>query len=578
MTVSTENNKVIHVTDGIQDTFAYDFIVLDADHMLAYLDGVLQSSSLYTVTDVGNPAGGNVVFTVAPAAGELTLLRSVPIKQLIDYNEYDPFPAETHETGLDLGTMVDQQQQEEIDRSVKAPVFDPESVDYTLPSYDAGKAIMWTESDPKGITNSDDQVNGIVTAAQAAQAAAEAAQTAAEAAQTGAETAETNAETAETNAEAWAEAAAGSTPPGVTSGSAKAWAETAEDVEVVTGKYSALHWAAKAEAAAAAGLYRASEHVATAGQTLFVHPVPIENETISINGAILDSTDYSTSTTDLTLAVGANEGDIVRIASIGVIQASDYVLRAGDTMTGFLTLSAAPTADLHASTKKYVDDEVAVAADAASFTLQQFVASGTWTKPAGLKFVEVWVVGGGGGGGGADGQGGGTCAIGAGGGGGGWAYSKILAAALGATETVTIGAGGAGGAGASSATGATGGTTQFGTLVTATGGTGGTGKDGSAAVRVAQPGGAGTGGTGDIQAKGSPGTMGVSEAGSARFCAGNGGGSLLGGGPRGRQASAVGTDAAVAGAGGAGGASYDAAANYGGGDGADGIVIVKEYF
>ena len=31
---------------------------------------------------------------------------------------------------------------------------------------------------------------------------------------------------------------------------------------------------------------------------------------------------------------------------------------AGDTMTGFLTLSAAPTSDLHASTKKYVDDNI----------------------------------------------------------------------------------------------------------------------------------------------------------------------------------------------------------------------------
>jgi hypothetical protein len=73
------------------------------------------------------------------------------------------------------------------------------------------------------------------TAAEAAQAAAETAQTNAETAETNAETAETNAETAETNAEA-AEA------------KAEKWAEETEDVEVETGKYSAKHWAAKAEA------------------------------------------------------------------------------------------------------------------------------------------------------------------------------------------------------------------------------------------------------------------------------------------------------------------------------------------
>jgi hypothetical protein len=33
----------------------------------------------------------------------------------------------------------------------------------------------------------------------------------------------------------------------------------------------------------------------------------------------------------------------------------DFVLKAGDTMTGFLTLSADPVNPLHAATKQYVD-------------------------------------------------------------------------------------------------------------------------------------------------------------------------------------------------------------------------------
>lgn len=36
-----------------------------------------------------------------------------------------------------------------------------------------------------------------------------------------------------------------------------------------------------------------------------------------------------------------------------------YLKKAGGTMTGFLTLHAAPTSNLHASTKKYVDDAIA---------------------------------------------------------------------------------------------------------------------------------------------------------------------------------------------------------------------------
>jgi hypothetical protein len=39
----------------------------------------------------------------------------------------------------------------------------------------------------------------------------------------------------------------------------------------------------------------------------------------------------------------------------GIGNPADFVLKAGDTMTGFLTLSADPVNPLHAATKQYVD-------------------------------------------------------------------------------------------------------------------------------------------------------------------------------------------------------------------------------
>lgn len=108
---------------------------------------------------------------------------------------------------------------------------------------------------------------------------------------------------------------------------------------------------------------------------------------------------------------------------------------------------------------------------------QEFPAGAgqTWTKPAGVTYVQVVCVGAGGGGGGA--IGGNAVNAGAGGGGGGCVtVVTLLASSLGATEVVNVGTGGNGGTGGNLAAGnngGNGGVTQFASRVTAGGGGGG---------------------------------------------------------------------------------------------------------
>lgn len=194
----------------------------------------------------------------------------------------------------------------------------------------------------------------------------------------------------------------------------------------------------------------------------------------------------------------------------------------------------------------------------------------TWTKPAGLAFIDVELWGGGGGGGT------GAASSCGGGGGGGYLRRRIYASQLGATETITIGAGGAADTNGSN--------TTFGTLATAYGGgAGGAAAGSGAAGNGTSPaeGGGGGGGSGGGGAGGAGGGYLGGAAGNNHSYFGGGGGGTIGataGSSNWGGGGGGGRDTGVAGSsvyGGGGGGTVSGAAGtstFGGSGGAGGSV------
>lgn len=193
MSISSETSKVVYTGDDSTSIFPYTFRILaDTEIKVTkvliaspYTETELTLTTDYTVSDVGEDAGGDITLVAGALASthKLVLQRNMPLTQTTDYVENDPFPAETHEEGLDRLVMIAQQIQEAVDRSIKQAITET-GTNITLPVAEASKIIGWnaTADDLINYDNPDDAV----TAAEAAQAAAEAAQAAAESAQSAA--------------------------------------------------------------------------------------------------------------------------------------------------------------------------------------------------------------------------------------------------------------------------------------------------------------------------------------------------------------------------------------------------------
>ena len=409
MTVSSTNTKNSYSGNGSTTVFAYTFKIFDDDDITVILrtdatggETVQTKTTNYTVSGVGNAGGGNITFGTAPASGiTVVLIRETAQTQTTDYTPNDPFPAASHEDALDKLTLIVQDQQEELDRSIKVSrtntITSPEftvgatdranrifafdsngdlSVTQEIGTYQGTDATTTTsayaerdivksttagqlnnvyiciQASPAGtlLTNTSywqllvDAVTAATSAAAAASSAtdAETAQTAAEAAQAAAETAQANAETAETNAET---AETNAETAQAAAEAAQAAAETSE-TNAATSETNAGNSATSASNSASTATTKASEASTSAS-----------NAATSESNAATSETNAATSESN----AATSESNAATSASNAATSASNASTSASNASTSASNASssasaAAASAAAAASTYDTFDD------------------------------------------------------------------------------------------------------------------------------------------------------------------------------------------------------------------------------
>jgi len=166
MTITTSTNKKTYTGDASTVAFAYNFKVLATTDLKVYLrliaipytETLQTETTHYSVSGAGDAGGGTVTMVTAPpVTDQLVILRVVPQTQLTDYTPNDAFPAETHEEALDRLAMIVQDQQETLNRALKASttLSDLTTPEFLEPAAARASKFLAFDSDGDELTVTD---------------------------------------------------------------------------------------------------------------------------------------------------------------------------------------------------------------------------------------------------------------------------------------------------------------------------------------------------------------------------------------------------------------------------------------
>ena len=123
MTVSSQTPINRSTGNGVTTVFPYGFKIISEADIEVTVDGVVKTLNVdYTVSGVGNEAGGNVTMTAAPAnLSSVVRRRNMALVRTTDYQDQGEMPAATLDIDFDAAVLMIQQVDEQIGRAVTVP-------------------------------------------------------------------------------------------------------------------------------------------------------------------------------------------------------------------------------------------------------------------------------------------------------------------------------------------------------------------------------------------------------------------------------------------------------------------------
>ena len=364
MTVSSLTTKNSYSGNGSTSAFSYTFKIFDDDDVTVIIrtdstgtETVKTKTTHYTVSGVGNAGGGTITFTSGniPASGEtVLLLRNTPLTQATDYTPNDAFPAATQEDALDKLTLISQDTQEEIDRSIKLSRANTmTSTEFTVPAATrANKIFAFDSSGELAVTQEigtfrgdwaastayavrdlvkDTSTNNIFIVNEAhTSSGAQPLTTNANSAKYDLIVDAASATTSATNAASSATAAASSASTASTQASNASTSASTASTQASNASTSASAAATSATAAATSATAAAASATAAASAAL----APVSNDTSPELGGDLDVLTHAiVSSSNRNIALTPNGSGVVRIDGNVDIQTGEIVLKNGGSQS-----------------------------------------------------------------------------------------------------------------------------------------------------------------------------------------------------------------------------------------------------